>query len=274
MRLDLCRQKGELPKLVGHRGACDVAPENTMASFRRARQDGADIIELDVRLAGDRQVVVIHDAKVDRTTNGTGYVSDFTVAELQRLDAGAWFDARFAGERIPTLNEVLRWAKGRIALLLELKFEPFGGFDPGLSPRVVDLLKATQTMDQVAAISYQPRALIQLKALAPGIPVGPLQPRDELLQLAVWLFQRFPLVGRIYAIQHILMRPLAFTHGWGCDIVAPNIAAVTELLVRTAHQVRAPVSCGGLFWDYPAAIRIGVDTISANNPGLIRSLYL
>ncbi len=83
MGLNLRRSPGELPKLVGHRGACDVAPENTLASFERAVRDGADIIELDVRLCRDGQVVVMHDARVDRTTNGAGFVADLGAAELQ-----------------------------------------------------------------------------------------------------------------------------------------------------------------------------------------------
>ncbi|MGC9523063.1 MAG: glycerophosphodiester phosphodiesterase, partial [Anaerolineae bacterium] len=87
-----------------------------MASFIQAWKDGADIIELDVRLSADQEPVIIHDAWVDRTTDGTGRVSRMTLSELKQLDAGSWFDARFTGERIPTLEEVLAWARGRIGL--------------------------------------------------------------------------------------------------------------------------------------------------------------
>jgi len=245
-----------------------------MASFERAWRDGADVVELDVRLSADHQVIVMHDASLERTTDGTGYVSERTLAELKLLDAGSWFSSAFAGERIPALEEVLIWAKGRIGLLLELKYEPFGAFDPALVPQVVALVAKTDIADQVGAISYQPRALVQLKALSPNTPAGPLLPRDGLLRLVVWLQHRFRGIVRAAGFRRILERPLRLTRGWGCDIVAPNIEVVTKVLVDAAHAVRLPVSSGGLHWDYPAAIRIGVDTVSANDPGLVRSLYL
>ena len=121
MGLDLRRADGALPKLVGHHGALEVAPENTLASFQRAADDGVDVIEMDIRLSADEHVVVMHDGTVSRTTNGSGIVSEMSLAELKRVDAGSWFDARYAGERIPTLVEVLSWAQGKVGLLLELK---------------------------------------------------------------------------------------------------------------------------------------------------------
>lgn len=245
-----------------------------MASFVRAWQDGADIIELDVRLSADQEVVVIHDARVDRTTDGTGYVSQMTVAELKKLDAGSWFDLRYAGERIPTLSEVLDWTKGKIGLLLELKFEPFGSYDPALAPRILEAVELADIDDQIAMISYQPRALVQVKAQAPHIPAGPMRARDGVLQVGVGLARRFSLLRHSRILTPLLLRPLRYTQAWGCDVVAPNIDLATEALVEAAHRVDCPVSCGGLLWDYPAAIRMGVDTISSNNPGLVRSLYL
>src|SRR3990172_9877913 len=95
------------PVVIAHRGASGSCPENTLAAFRRAAALGADMIELDVQLTRDGEVVVIHDWTLDRTTSGTGPVRACSLAELRRLDAGAWFDAAFAGERVPTLGEVL-----------------------------------------------------------------------------------------------------------------------------------------------------------------------
>lgn len=99
-----------LPKrgLCAHRGAMNVCPENTLAAFREAGRLGAHMIELDVCLTKDGELVVIHDGTVDRTTDGTGKVSDLTLAEIKALDAGSWKDAQFAGERIPTFLEALR----------------------------------------------------------------------------------------------------------------------------------------------------------------------
>ncbi len=278
MGLDLLRRPGELPKLVGHRGACDVAPENTMVSFQRALDDGADIVEMDLRLSLDAQVVVVHDARVDRTSDGVGYVSELTVAELKQLDAGSWFSPEYAGERIPTADEVFDWAKGKIGLLLELKFQLYGGYDPALVPAVLAAISRAGVADQTAMICYQPRALVQVKALAPHFPVGPLPPRDPMLYLTQRLVRRLPKLERTPILRgllsRVLLRPLHFTLAWGCDVVAPNIDMVTSTLVDAAHTAGCPVSSGGLLWDYPQAINMGVDTVSANDPGMVRALYL
>src|SRR5919206_925556 len=99
--------------LGGHRGNAAECPENTLASFRSAIELGVDVIECDVHRAEDGGLAVIHDHLLDRTTDGSGLVRDQTMAELKRFDAGSWKDARFAGERIPSLEEVLEVARGK-----------------------------------------------------------------------------------------------------------------------------------------------------------------
>jgi glycerophosphoryl diester phosphodiesterase len=91
--------------VIAHRGASGHAPENTMAAFKKAVALGATFIETDLQLSRDAHFVAIHDATLDRTTNGSGAVHDMTLAELRRLDAGSWFGSEYAGERIPTLGE-------------------------------------------------------------------------------------------------------------------------------------------------------------------------
>ena len=109
---------------VGHRGAKGHAPENTLAAFQRGLELGAQVVETDVHLSSDGEVVVIHDHTVDRTTNGKGYVKDMSLAELKQLDAGAWFDSRFQGQRILTLAELLEWAHPRVPVAIEIKNGP------------------------------------------------------------------------------------------------------------------------------------------------------
>lgn len=263
-----------MPKVVGHRGACEVAPENTLASFERAWRDGADIVEMDVRLSADGQVVVFHDATVERTTDGVGEVASMTLAELKRLDAGRWFAPRFAGERVPTLREVFDWAAGKIGLLLELKYSPYGSYEPYLVPAVLDVIEDAGIAEQVATISYQPRAMRQLKALAPGIPAGPMTSSGVGMRIALWIVHRWPGLAKLDVVRRVLLKPLAFTRSWHCDVVAPNIQMVTPVLVAAVHAAGMPLSCGGLSWDYPVAIALGVDTISANHPGRVRETYL
>ena len=108
--------------LIAHRGASGYAPENTMAAFRKAVAMGLSFIETDLQLSRDARFVAIHDDTVNRTTNGQGAVHDLSLAELRRLDAGSWFSSSFTGERIPTLEEILEFAKRHdVVFYLELK---------------------------------------------------------------------------------------------------------------------------------------------------------
>src|SRR5712691_8575390 len=108
--------------VVAHRGASGHAPENTMAAFRRAVELGAMFIETDLQLSRDARFVAVHDETLERTTNGEGPVHEWTLAELRELDAGSWFGGEFIGERVPTLEEILRFARETdVIFYLELK---------------------------------------------------------------------------------------------------------------------------------------------------------
>ena len=107
--------------ICAHRGASDSHPENTLSAFREAIRLGAHMIEFDVALTKDNKLVLMHDTKLDRTTNGKGRVSDFTLAELKQLDSGSWKNARFKGEQIPTLDEALAIMPENIWLNVHLK---------------------------------------------------------------------------------------------------------------------------------------------------------
>ncbi len=108
-------------QIIAHRGSSSDCPENTLVSTRRAIAVGATAVEVDVRFSKDKQLVLRHDAELERTTNGKGLIGDTALAELKQLDAGSWFDPKFAGEKIPTLREVLEVCRGRIDVLLDLK---------------------------------------------------------------------------------------------------------------------------------------------------------
>lgn len=120
-----------------------VAPENTLAAFRRALEDGADGVELDVHLTADGHLVVIHDHKLDRTTNATGRIHEMSLGIIRQADAGAWFSSAFAGEQVPTLVEVLdlvtTWPGGGRHVLIELK-GPISGL-PALPAALLRCLK-------------------------------------------------------------------------------------------------------------------------------------
>ncbi|SFD80195.1 glycerophosphoryl diester phosphodiesterase [Paenibacillus catalpae] len=137
-----------------HRGASAYAPENTMAAFERGLACGADLIELDVQLTKDGEVVVFHDLTVDKTTNGHGPLHDYTLAELRALDAGSWFSKDFTGELVPTLEEVLAWARDRIRLSIELK-QPADREDPALAHRTARLVAEHGMNGQAQIMSFR-----------------------------------------------------------------------------------------------------------------------
>lgn len=156
--------------VIAHRGASAYAPENTLASFELALRQGADGVELDARLTADRQVIVMHDAAVDRTTNGTGPVERMPLSTVRNLDAGGWFGPQYAGERAPTLAEVLDLCHGRALVDIEMKSaHPLA---LGLAHRVVEEIDRTGARQQVIVTSFNPLALAEVRRLRPAIPTG------------------------------------------------------------------------------------------------------
>lgn len=119
-KIRLIKQKRKIA-LVAHRGASAVAPENTLAAITQALKTPAEFIEIDIHQTRDNQLVLMHDASVERTTNGTGNIGDLTLAQVKKLDAGSWFDSAYQHERVPTLEEVLQLVKGKKKLLIEIK---------------------------------------------------------------------------------------------------------------------------------------------------------
>ena len=175
------------PLCIAHRGASARAPENTLAAFSEAVRLGANAIELDVHLTADGVPVVIHDGTVDRTTNGRGEVAAMTSKDLRRLDAGSWFSSRFRGERVPTLEESLEFARGRCGMNVEIKDPPArratGRDAPPAAPDAVARAVALAVMrtrfnDFLVVSSFSPRALQQARAAMKRVRLGYLVSRS------------------------------------------------------------------------------------------------
>lgn len=242
------RTEGDRPLIIAHRGASAVAPGNTLIAFRQAVALGADAVELDVHLASDGVPMVIHDSTVDDTTNGSGYVADMTSVQLKMLDAGTPFDRAFAGERIPTLAEVIE-AVGRDVLLnVELKSKSVR--DNGLERAVVSVVEAYGVDNRVLFSSFNPLALRRVKMLAPHIPGALLRAPDL---------------------------PVYLRYGWLAFLAPHEVRHPQHSLVdarymawarRRAYRVNA--------WtvDEQAEMRrlinLGVDGIITNRPDLLR----
>jgi glycerophosphoryl diester phosphodiesterase len=157
------------PYVMAHRGNRALCPENTLSSFQRALQDGADIIETDLHLTADGVLVCIHDATVDRTTDGHGFVSEKTLQELKRLNAAHHWPA-FSPQQILTLVEVAALIPPDAALALELKTDRF--LEPEICLQLVKELQQIGIYDRSVVLSFSEDRIRTVKTVAPEIPIG------------------------------------------------------------------------------------------------------
>ena len=239
-----------MPLIIAHRGDSANAPENTLAAFRLAFENGADGIELDVMLSADQQLVVIHDDTLDRTSNGHGKVGDLPLASLRELDAGSWFGPKFMGEPIPLLDEVLAELGGKFLINVELK--NYKTPKDQLPELVVALVKKHALIDSVLLSSFNARNLPRAKSLAPEIRTG-LLTLPGLLGLPMRGF-----LGRRF----------------GADDLHPYYRDVSQKMVQSRHQSGQKVNVWTV--DAPDDLRrmqsYGVDMIICNDPAHVRQI--
>ena len=157
------------PYVMAHRGNRVLCPENTLASFAKAFEEGADILETDLHLSADGVFMCIHDATVDRTTDGSGPVSEKTLVELKRLSASYGFSG-FEDERIPTLAETAAILPPGVALALELKTDRF--LEPAVCSRLIDELRAAGILERSLVLSFSLARLQAMKRAEPTLPIG------------------------------------------------------------------------------------------------------
>jgi glycerophosphoryl diester phosphodiesterase len=235
------------PLVIAHRGASSEAPENTMAAFRLALEQGCDAIELDIHVSVDGEIVVCHDETLERTTDGSGKIADFTAAELKRYDAGSWFGEKYAGERLPLLKEVLELVPPQIGINVEIKSYNH----PGVENILVELLERTGRIDSVFLSSFGHGSMVRCKRLSPSLRVGLLYD-DELVD-----YEAFA------GSNGISLYSLHIYHGVLTDDYAAEV-------IRSGLQVYP--------WtiDDPARMRevleIGASGIITNCPGVLRKM--
>ncbi len=195
------------PWVIGHRGASAHAPENTLAAFRRAVELGASAIETDLRVTREGKFVLLHDSRVNRTTNGRGSIDQISFDAVRKLDAGSWFDKEFSGERIPTLGEALALAaKLDVWLYLELKIALEGSLPFALAEE----LRRSRRLDHVVLLSFDPAALSLMRATDPRLLTALL-------------------VGRAGPTIVAARRAEA-------QVLAPRHKRITRRMVRRAHE--------------------------------------
>jgi glycerophosphoryl diester phosphodiesterase len=166
---------------IAHRGASGHAPENTLAAFRLAAELGAKFIETDLQVTRDAKIIAMHDPTVDRTTNGRGRVSKMSLAELRGLDAGTKFlsaDGKsYKGERVPTLDEILDFARvADMTLYLEMK----ESHSWGLEQTLVGALRRSDSMNRAIVISFNQEALGTVRRIEPALMTGLLDEKPNL----------------------------------------------------------------------------------------------
>ena len=229
---------------IAHRGASGHAPENTMASFRRAVELGARFIETDLQITRDARIVAIHDSTLDRTTTGTGQVHLLTLEQIRALDAGAWFgdhgSGSFSGERVPTLREILDFAKEHdVIFYLEIKSGPAWGIEHA----VIGALRDQNASARVVILSFDPSTLDSIHRLDSTMMTGFLceHPSNDLVERTVRVGAR-QLVARGDLITPEVAEK---AHSAGLQLVAWTI--------NEEEQMRRLIATGvdGIITDYP-----------------------
>ncbi|MDR6555380.1 glycerophosphodiester phosphodiesterase [Paenibacillus qinlingensis] len=157
------------PIIIGHRGAAGEAPENTLASFALALEQGAQAIELDVHLTRDGKIVVCHDGTLNRTTNGSGLIAHQSWEDIRKLDAGAWFSEKFLGERIPLLSEVFDLVPRGTLINVEVKDAYEGRMESAL---LAFLRERDDRYEDVVVSSFDHKVIQRLKRAEPALKVG------------------------------------------------------------------------------------------------------
>ena len=226
--------------IIGHRGASGHAPENTLAAFKKAVALGATFIETDLQLSRDARFVAIHDDTLDRTTNGQGRVHDQTLTALRRLDAGSWFGSEFAGERIPTLEEVLEFTKKNdVVFYLELK--PSGSW--GGEHALIGALRESGEVARVMVISFDPSILGSLRKIEPTLMTGVLYDG----QLKDLLTSTLDVGARQIVVRGDLVTPAMINEAHKRDL------QVVCWTVNNPAHIRLLVGAGvdGIMSDYP-----------------------
>lgn len=230
-------------EIIAHRGAANLRPENTMAAIEKAIDDKTDWVEIDVQESADGEIIIAHDSDFMKLANNPLKTWDATRADLDEIDIGSWFDPEYSAERTPLLTDVLRAAKGRSKVVIELKYY---GYDLKLESEVIRIVEEEGMEDQVSLMSLKYPAVQKLRKMRPEWELGVLAAKA---------------IGDVTKLD--------------ADFLALNSGQISAGLIRHAHDkgkdvyawtVDDPIQMSSL-------ISIGVDGIITNDPALARSVF-
>lgn len=235
-------------KNFAHRGFSGKYPENTMLAFKKAVEAGADGIELDVQLTKDGEVVIIHDEKVDRTTNGAGNVRDFTLAELRKLDASYIYTGKMDVNPVPTFEEYCEWVKDLpIVTNIELKTGVYPY--PGIEAKVWKILQKYNLQDKVIISSFNHYSILQMRKLAPQLQYG--------LLTESWL-----------------VNPGVYVESVGVECYHPYYGSLTEETVAEvkSHNIAINTYTVNDAAEVKRLNALGIDIVIGNFPDMVKKV--
>lgn len=234
------------PIIFGHRGASKHAPENTMAAFELAFKVGAPSVELDVMLSKDEEVVVIHDHKVDRTTDGQGFVNQLTLRQLKKLDAGSKFSGKFKGEKIPTLDEVLDLIS--VDRLVNIELKNYHSIQDQLVPKVIEIVNKRGKTDSVIFSSFSLRNIQKIRKIMPQTPAALITLGGIMGKLQLSTFFRWVSPALIH----------------------PGYQMVTERMIQHEHTHHRKINVWTVDVEHDMCwfFKAGIDGLMTNDPAL------
>lgn len=231
-----------------HRGASGYYPENTMISFEKAIEMGCSGIETDVQMTSDGELVLIHDEMVNRTTNGTGFVKDYSFRNLRKLDAGSWFKSKYKNNRIPAAEELILLAKQN-DIIINFEIKTGLVMYPNIEEKLIDLICKHNMQDKVILSSFNHYSMVTCKEIKENIKTGLLYMEG-------------------------LYKPEIYCKNVGADAIHPPFYAVNEDIVNEAKKEGILVNPYTVDEEVYMQVLImsGVDGIITNYPDRLNKL--
>jgi glycerophosphoryl diester phosphodiesterase len=242
----------ERPIVIAHRGFSDEAPENTLAAFRKAIRNGAEMIELDVRLSSDNVFIVFHDKRLERTTDAKGLVRARTARELSEIDNGSWYSRRFALERVPLLTDIFPFARHGVMINIEIKPDVVSTNGASTASLMVDLLRRSKMTGKVVISSFNHKMMKEMKRLDEDIVTGLLY----------------------HPIKNFRRPPSQLATKSNADLFICSKYQVSSEVIADAHKAGVLVYVYGVTTerDVYRLYRLGVDGMIANNPTMVKEM--
>ncbi|MCM1365075.1 MAG: glycerophosphodiester phosphodiesterase [Faecalibacterium sp.] len=244
--------------VISHRGANKYAPQNTLPAFEKAVSIGVDGFETDVHITKDEQLVLCHNYTIDETSDGKGHISKMTLDELKRYDFGRYFSDRYAGTRIPTVDEFLSFVETADISVLNIELKSPKENETAIVSETIRLVKEHNLFDKLLISSFDPKLLVEAKQIDENCKTGLLYSPDK---------------KTVYK-ERLLSRPVDFAKSIGADALHPHNIFVDKRYVLQAHEAGLMVNP----WTVDSVRAIekmivcGVDGIITNFPDVVNGL--